>query len=104
MRLAIIDDYQNAAQASADWTALAGRVAIETFGDLAPSRDVLIERLRPFEAILCMRERTRFDAATLDALPHLRLLVTTGMRNAAIDLAAARARGVVVCGTRAAGG
>ena len=102
MRLAIIDDYQNAALGSADWTALAGRVSIETFGDLAPSRDVLIERLRPFEAILCMRERTRFDAATLDALPHLRLLVTTGMRNAAIDLAAARARGVVVCGTRAA--
>lgn len=101
MKLAIIDDYQNAALASADWTALDGRVAISVFGDLAPERDALIERLRPFEAILCMRERTRFDAATLAALPHLRLLVTTGMRNAAIDLAAAQAQGVVVCGTHA---
>lgn len=101
MRLAIIDDYQNAALSSADWAPLAGRVAIEVFSDLAPPRATLIERLRPFEAILCMRERTRFDAATFEALPNLRLLVTTGLRNAAIDLAAAQARGVVVSGTRA---
>jgi phosphoglycerate dehydrogenase-like enzyme len=102
MRLAIIDDYQNAALASADWSALDGRVAIDVFADLAPSRDALIARLAPYDAILCMRERTRFDAAMLAALPRLRLLVTTGMRNAAIDLAAAAARGVTVCGTRAA--
>ena len=102
MRLAIIDDYQNAARASADWARLDGRVEIDAFHDLAPDRAALIARLRPYDAILCMRERTRFDAATFDALPNLRLLVTTGMRNAAIDLTAAQACGVVVCGTRAA--
>lgn len=102
MRLAIIDDYQSAALESADWSRLDGRVAIAVFTDLAPPREALIQRLQPFDAILCMRERTRFDAALFDALPRLRLLVTTGMRNAAIDLEAARARGVVVCGTRAA--
>ena len=102
MRLAIIDDYQDAARASADWARLGGRVRIDTFHDLAPAPEALIARLRPCDAILCMRERTRFDAAMFDALPNLKLLVTTGMRNAAIDLAAAGARGVVVSGTRAA--
>lgn len=102
MRLAIIDDYQGAALRSADWTRLGEAVAIDVFSDLAPDPAALAARLRSYEAILCMRERTRFDAAMFGALPDLRLLVTTGMRNAAIDLAAAKARGVVVCGTRAA--
>ena len=102
MKLAIIDDYQNAALDSAEWARLGGRVVIEVFNDLDPPRDTLAKRLAGFDAIICMRERTPFDAAMLQALPNLRLLVTTGLRNAAIDLAAARAQGVTVCGTRAA--
>jgi phosphoglycerate dehydrogenase-like enzyme len=101
MRLAIIDDYQGVALDSADWSALGGRVAIDVFEDLAPAPESLPARLAAYDAILCMRERTRFDAALFDALPRLKLLITTGMRNAAIDLDAARKRGVTVCGARA---
>jgi phosphoglycerate dehydrogenase-like enzyme len=66
--------------------------------------DELVTRLEPFEAVVAMRERTPFTAARLARLPNLRLLVTTGMRNASIDVAAARAQGVTVCGTGMAGG
>jgi len=99
-RCAILDDYQQVALSLADWSSLAPAVAVEPFADPVADRDALARRLEPFEIVVAMRERTPFDAALLARLPRLRLLVTTGMRNAAIDVAAATARGIVVCGTR----
>ncbi len=95
----ILDDYQNAALGLAEWTRLAGRVAVGTVTEHIPDRDALVARLTDAEILVIMRERTPFPAALLERLPRLKLLVTSGMRNASIDLAAARARGITVCGT-----
>lgn len=100
--IAILDDYQRVALASADWGPVKSRARVDVFDDLAPAPATMAARLAGYDAILCMRERTRFDAALFAALPRLKLLVTTGMRNAAIDLDAARRAGVVVCGTSSA--
>lgn len=99
-RLAVLDDYQDVAFVSADWSALDGRVALTRFGDTVSDTDALAARLAPFDIIVAMRERTAFDEALLSRLPNLKLLITTGMANAAIDMDAARRRGVIVCGTR----
>jgi phosphoglycerate dehydrogenase-like enzyme len=95
MRVAILDDYQAVALGFADWSGL----EVTAFTDHVASDDALVERLAPYEAVVAMRERTPFTAQRLARLPQLRLLVTTGMANAAIDLDAARAHGVTVCGT-----
>ena len=100
---AVLDDYQDAALSSADWTALDGRVAVRTLREHLTDRAELVAALADAEIIVAMRERTPFDAALFAALPRLRLLVTTGMRNASIDLAAAAAHGVTVCGTAGSG-
>ncbi len=99
VRIAVIDDWQSAAESMADWSALApvGRVAF--LADYPGTLEQRVERLRPYTIICAMRERTRFDQALLSRLPQLKLLVTSGMRNAAIDLAAAAQAGVEVCGT-----
>jgi phosphoglycerate dehydrogenase-like enzyme len=99
LNCAILDDYQNCALGFADWSAL-GDVKVTTFTDHIADPAALAERLAGFEIIVAMRERTPFDAALFDRLPKLKLLVTTGMRNASIDMAAAAARGIVICGTR----
>jgi phosphoglycerate dehydrogenase-like enzyme len=102
MRITVLDDYQDVARASADWSPLADcdiDVVTSHIGDV----DELVARLEDSETVVAMRERTPFPAATLERLPNLRLLVTTGARNASIDLAAARAQGITVCGTGAAG-
>jgi len=99
MRIAILDDYQHAALASADWASLGAREVTPFHGHLPDTAD-LVAQLRRFDVVVAMRERTPFTAERFRLLPNLRLLVTTGMANAAIDLAAARAAGVVVCGTR----
>jgi phosphoglycerate dehydrogenase-like enzyme len=99
LRCAILDDYQDCALGFADWASLDG-VEVKNFTHAIANPDELAEQLAEFEIIVAMRERTRFDAALLARLPRLKLLVTTGMRNAAIDMAAAAARGVTVCGTR----
>jgi phosphoglycerate dehydrogenase-like enzyme len=99
LNCAILDDYQNCALGFADWASLDG-VQVENFTDNLASADALVERLAKYEIIVAMRERTRFDAALLARLPRLKLLVTTGMRNQAIDLAAADAQGITVCGTQ----
>jgi phosphoglycerate dehydrogenase-like enzyme len=99
MRIAVLDDYQRLALASADWSPLAGRAEITVFPDHLDDEDLLVRRLEPFDVVVAMRERTPFPAALLRRLPSLRLLVTTGMANAAIDLAAAAAQGVIVSGT-----
>lgn len=103
MRIAILDDYQRAALSSADWTLLGAAEVVPFHGHIADTADLAAE-LRAFDVIVAMRERTPFTAGRLRLLPNLRLLVTTGMRNASIDLAAARAQGVTVCGTRGSAG
>jgi phosphoglycerate dehydrogenase-like enzyme len=99
MRVAILDDYQQVALASADWSAVRALGEITVLREHIARTDALVRVLEPFNVIVAMRERTRFDAERLGRLPQLRLLVTTGMGNAAIDLAAAAARGITVCGT-----
>lgn len=99
MRLAILDDYQNAALSAADWSSLGPEVSTEAFHDVLGSEDAAAERLREFEIIVAMRERTAFPRTLLERLPKLKLLVTAGMRNAAIDSKAAAERGIVVAGT-----
>jgi phosphoglycerate dehydrogenase-like enzyme len=102
MRIAILDDYQHAALASADWASLGAREVTPFHGHI-PDTAGLVAQLRRFDVIVAMRERTPFTAERFRLLPGLRLLVTTGMANAAIDLDAARAAGVTVCGTRGSG-
>jgi phosphoglycerate dehydrogenase-like enzyme len=96
MRIAVLDDYQDVARSMADW---AGIGEVEFFHDHLSRTEDLIERLKEFDVIVAMRERTPFPRTLLERLPKLRLLVTTGMRNRSIDVAAAKARGVAVCGT-----
>jgi|SRR5579871_213053 D-3-phosphoglycerate dehydrogenase len=103
MRCAILDDYQNVALASADWSKIKGDVDIKVFHEHLGGPDKAIAALQEFEIIVAMRERTGFPKAVIDALPRLKLLITTGMRNASIDTEAAKARGVTVCGTGAFG-
>jgi phosphoglycerate dehydrogenase-like enzyme len=98
-RLAILDDYQGVARALGPWDRLPGGLRIEVFRDTVSDPDALAERLRPFDALVIMRERTPFPRALVERLPNLRLLVTTGMRNRSVDLAACAAKGVIVCGT-----
>ncbi|WP_173009143.1 D-2-hydroxyacid dehydrogenase family protein [Methylobacterium sp. P1-11] len=95
----ILDDYQQVALALADWARLSDRVTVSAIAQHIPDRDDLVARIAQAEILVIMRERTPFPAALLERLPRLELLVTSGMRNLAIDLAAARARNVVVCGT-----
>jgi len=99
VRCAILDDYQNVALKLADWDKVKDRVEIKVFHDHLGGPDQVIPALQGFEIIVAMRERTGFPKKVIDALPDLKLLVTTGMRNASIDTEAAKARGITVCGT-----
>ncbi len=98
MRIAILDDYQDVARELADWDSL-GAEEVAVFTDHVADPEALVRRLAGFDVVVAMRERTPFDEAVLARLPDLRLLVTTGARNAAIDVAAAARHGIVVCGT-----
>lgn len=95
----ILDDYQDVALGCADWGRLGPRVAVSALHDTVTDPDALVARLGEAEILVVMRERTPFPAELIARLPKLELLVTSGMRNAAIDVAAARARGITVCGT-----
>ncbi|MFJ4923758.1 D-2-hydroxyacid dehydrogenase family protein [Streptomyces sp. NPDC088725] len=97
MRVAVLDDYQQAAHRFADWQGLGADVTF--LPEHIADTDTLAETLRGHDVIVAMRERTPFTAERFERLPDLRLLVTTGMANAAIDLAAAHRHGVTVCGT-----
>jgi phosphoglycerate dehydrogenase-like enzyme len=99
VRIAVLDDYQRVALSSADFSALKGRAEVVVFSDHLADEDAVAARLAEFDAVIAMRERTAFPASLLARLPRLRLLVTTGMKNASMDVAAARARGITVCGT-----
>jgi phosphoglycerate dehydrogenase-like enzyme len=98
-RVAVLDDYQGVALEMANWSALPADCQVQVFRDHLTDLAALAERLSHFEVVTCMRERTPFRRDLLERLPNLRLLVTTGMRNAAIDLAAATDLGILVCGT-----
>ncbi|MEJ0028554.1 MAG: D-2-hydroxyacid dehydrogenase family protein [Rhizomicrobium sp.] len=99
INVAILDDYQNVALQSADWSRLDGRAAITVFNDhLADPADV-VERLRTFDVICVMRERTPLPRAILEQLPRLRLIASTGARNASIDVAAAAELGIEIVHT-----
>jgi len=98
-RIAILDDYAATAWDAADWSSVQG-AEYEVFHEhLGHDEDAVAEALQPFEVLVAMRERTPFPATLLQKLPNLKLLITTGMRNAAIDTDAARANGIDVCGT-----
>lgn len=99
LRCAVLDDYQRVATSVADWSPLAGDVDVDVLHEHLADEDALVEALRDHEIVVVMRERTPFPRSVLARLPRLRLLVTTGMRNASVDLAAAAEHGVVVCGT-----
>ncbi|WP_411731999.1 D-2-hydroxyacid dehydrogenase family protein [Paeniglutamicibacter sp.] len=98
MRIAILDDYQNVARSLADWDSLPGETVFFS-GFLGHADDAVCQALQDFDVVVAMRERTPFTAERLRKLPKLKLLVTTGMRNASIDLDAARELGITVCGT-----
>jgi phosphoglycerate dehydrogenase-like enzyme len=98
-RVAILDDYQDVALSVADWKSLGPEVAVQAFHERLVGEDVLVKRLADFEVIVAMRERTHFPRSVLERLPKLKLLVTTGMRNVAIDAKAAAELGIVVSGT-----
>ena len=99
IRAAILDDYQNVAMSFADWSPIAKDVEIKVFNTPFKSRDEAVKALRGFAIIVGMRERTPFPRAMIEALPDLKLLITTGAKNNSFDLKAAAERGVTVCGT-----
>lgn len=98
MKVAVLDDYANVATTITDWSGLAD-ADVTVFNDTIKDESALIDRLKPFDVICMMRERTPFPASLINALPKLKLLVTSGPRNLSIDLAAAKANNVTVCGT-----
>jgi phosphoglycerate dehydrogenase-like enzyme len=102
MRVAVLDDYQRRAAQFANWNSLGSDVAVSYFHSPI-ERAELATTLREFEALVLMRERTAFPRSVLEQLPRLELLVTTGMRNASVDVDYLRERGVVVCGTGLSG-
>lgn len=99
VRCAILDDYQNVALKSADWSKVKSDVDIKVFSEHLGAGQSVVAALKDFAIIVAMRERTAFPRAVIEALPNLKLLITTGMRNASIDTEAAKACGVTVCGT-----
>ena len=102
-RCAILDDYQNVARSAADWSQIAGDLDIKAFNEHLGGADSVVEALQGFHIICAMRERTPFPRAVIEKLPDAKLFITTGLRNASIDVPAAKERGIVVCGTPSAG-
>ena len=99
LRCAVLDDYQHAALRAADWSPIGGQVEVRAIHHHIADEHALAATVGDCQIVVLMRERTPFPSSLFARLRQLRLLVTTGMRNAAIDLAAAQAHGVVVCGT-----
>ena len=99
MKIAVVDDYQKIAREMADWSAIEGSHDVTFFHEPIGDRDAVVAALKDFDVLCIMRERTLFDRATLEGLSNLKFLVTTGMRNAALDLEYLKERGIPVCGT-----
>ena len=100
LRCAILDDYQNVALTMADWSKVTDDIDVTVFNHHFGSADDVVSALQGFAIVCAMRERTPFPRALVAELPKLKLLITSGMRNAAIDTEAAKERGIVVCGTQ----
>src|SRR5437763_6338397 len=100
---AILDDYQNVALTVADWSKVADDLDIKVFNQHLGGADKVVKTLQGFPIVCAMRERTAFPRAVIEKLPDLKLLITTGARNASIDVAAAKEHKVVVCSTPAVG-
>jgi phosphoglycerate dehydrogenase-like enzyme len=98
-RIAVLDDYQYVAASYAQWSQLSEPVEVVEFADHVSDEDALVKRLAAFDVVIAMRERTPFPRSVLERLPNLKLLVTTGERNAAIDIKAAAELGITVSGT-----
>jgi phosphoglycerate dehydrogenase-like enzyme len=99
VRIAVLDDYQKVALSLADWSVLDAQATVSVFDDHLADPDAVVERLRPFDIVCVMRERTPMTRAIIERLPKLRLIASTAMRNASIDLKAAEERGVQVVHT-----
>ena len=103
MRVAILDDYQNIALDSADWSSVKSQADIQVFTDHIHDEDAVADRLREVEIICAMRERTPFPRSLIEKLPNLKLIISSGMRNRGIDVEAAKEHDVIVCGTKSVG-
>jgi phosphoglycerate dehydrogenase-like enzyme len=99
IRIAILDDYQGVALDLADWSTVTSRAEIEVFRDHLDDTDAIVARLAPFDVVCVMRERTPLPRRVIERLPKLRLIASTGRRNASIDAAAAAERGITVTAT-----
>ncbi|MDA8119494.1 MAG: D-2-hydroxyacid dehydrogenase family protein [Gammaproteobacteria bacterium] len=99
LRCAILDDYQHAALTSADWSVISDAVDVDAYHEHFATEESLVRTLVDHDIVVAMRERTPFPASTLQQLRNLKLLITTGMHNAAIDVETAREHGIMVCGT-----
>jgi phosphoglycerate dehydrogenase-like enzyme len=99
MKIAILDDYQNVALKMADWSAISGRAEVTVFNDHVVDQSALVERLLPFDVVCVMRERTPLPREVLQHLPRLKLIASTGSRNASIDMGAAKELGITVTAT-----
>jgi D-3-phosphoglycerate dehydrogenase len=99
VRCGILDDYQNVMLKLADWSKVKNDLEIKVFNEHLGGPEKVVAALKGFDIVVAMRERTGFPKQVIEALPDLKLLITTGMRNASIDTEAAKARGVTVCGT-----
>ncbi|MDO8772534.1 MAG: D-2-hydroxyacid dehydrogenase family protein [Burkholderiaceae bacterium] len=102
LRIAILDDYQQVALGLANWQLLPAGTVVQSFPEPARDETDLVARLQDFDVVVAMRERTPFPASVIERLPRLKLLASTGLRNAAIDIEACRLRGVAVSGARGA--
>lgn len=98
LSIALLDDYQRRAEGAADWASLQD-ATVTAFYEHLGDEDAVVAALQEFDVLVAMRERTRFPASVLERLPNLKLLITAGMRNLAIDMDAARSHGITVCGT-----
>jgi phosphoglycerate dehydrogenase-like enzyme len=92
MKVAILDDYQDVARKMADWSAVAAKADISVFHDHVADPDALVRRLEPFDVLCVMRERTPLRRDIIERLPRLKMIASTGLRNASIDMAAASER------------
>ncbi len=99
LKVAILDDYQNVSQEFVDLKKLSGKYEIKVFSKPFEDENDAIEQLKEYEALLIMRERTKITSSLINALKKLKYIITSGMRNKAIDLDAAKKRKIIVCGT-----
>ncbi len=98
-KIAVLDDYQGVALKMADWSKVTARARVDVFNDHLADAEAVAKRLYPFDVVCVMRERTPLGAALIERLPNLKLIASTGPRNASIDLKAAAARGIEVVHT-----